>query len=201
MRKHFMSQSGNIFAVSWESSAVNISQNLSQSQLSCWWIFASDSSYQDKKCQKSHLLCYMLSIAPMGFPFSPIRVSSLAISYFSLSLAFRAETVFVVTSCQRCLGLRISSNGEEAVRSPPPFFCDTVIRQPPPPISKCNARDLKVLSPVIKDSSLSVATLSDASPHRATCATQREDVLVIQRRTCLWQISFPIFFKFLSGSQ
>lgn len=35
-----------------------------------------------KKCQNSHLLCYMLSIAPMGFPFIPISVSSLAISYF-----------------------------------------------------------------------------------------------------------------------
>lgn len=56
----------------------------------------------------------MLSIAPTGFTFIRGSVSSLAVANFSLSPAFRAETVFVVTSCQRCLGLSIGSNGEEA---------------------------------------------------------------------------------------
>lgn len=119
-----------------ESSSVNISQSLSQSQLQklmdlCMRFILS--RYIKKKSQKSHLLCYMLSIAPTGFTFIPVSVSSLAVSYFSLSPVFRVETVFVVTSCQRCLGLSIGSNGEEAAWFF--FFCDTVIRHPPSPSS------------------------------------------------------------------
>lgn len=56
----------------------------------------------------------MLSIAPTGFAFIRGSVSSLAVANFSLSPVFRAETVFVVTSCQCCLGLGIGWNGEEA---------------------------------------------------------------------------------------
>ena len=83
------------------------------------------------------------------------KTSSVLLSCISLCFGvLRRETVFVVTSCQGWLGLCISSDGEEAVR----FFCSTVIRHPPPShVCKCDAKKLKVLSPMIKDSSLSVA--------------------------------------------
>lgn len=107
---------------------------------------------------------------------------------------FRTEAAFVVTSCQGWLGLNISSDGQEAVW----FFCCRVIRHPPTPPSlfhlslpcKCDAKHLKVLSPVIKGSSLSVTRLSDSSPHRGEDATQWEDaiVFVTQKRICLFRL-------------
>lgn len=90
---------------------------------------------------------------------SPIKKMSwvLLSCTFCVSAVFITETVFVVISCQGWLGLYISSDGQEAVW----FFFYTVIRSPPPPSlpCKCDAKHLKVLSPMIKDSSLSVASL------------------------------------------
>lgn len=83
-------------------------------------------------------------------------MSSALLSFTFLCFGmFRIHIVFVVTSCQGWLGLCISSDGEGAVR----FFCSTVIRPTPTPslVWKCDAKNLKVLSPMIKDSSLSVA--------------------------------------------
>lgn len=83
-------------------------------------------------------------------------MSSVLLSFTSLCFGvFRIHIVFVVTSCQGWLGLCISSDREGAVW----FFCSTVIRPTPTPslVCKCDAKNLKVLSPMIKDSSLSVA--------------------------------------------
>lgn len=95
------------------------------------------------------------------------QMSGVLLSFTFLCFAvFRSDRFFVVTSCQDWLGLGIRTDGQEAVW----FFCGTVIRPhhqqhpsslplPHSLLSKCDAKHLKVLSPMIKDSSLSVAIL------------------------------------------
>lgn len=84
-----------------------------------------------------------------------INVFSFVVFYFSVLWCSEQRVLFVVTSCQGWLGLSISSDRQEAVW----FFCNTVIRPPLYLLCKCDAKHLKVPSPMIKDSSLSVAIL------------------------------------------
>lgn len=97
--------------------------------------------------------------------------SSVLLSFtFLCFVVFRTETVFVVTSCQGWLGLNISCSGQEAVW----FFCSSVIRPPLSLACKCDARHLKVLSSMIKGSSLSVASLRLIPAPTEQCVQPKE---------------------------
>lgn len=111
----------------------------------------------------------------------PIRnVFSFVVFYFSLFLrCFGKETVFAVTSCQGWLGLSISSKGQEAVWF---FSCSTIIRPPLSLLGKCDAKHLKVLSPMIKDSSLSVASLCLIQAPTEQCVQPKEKTQLSPKR-------------------
>lgn len=105
-----------------------------------------------------------------------INVCSFVVFYFSLFCSVQNRDSLCCHFLSRLV--RTSSNGQEAVW----FFCSTVIRPPLSLPCKCDAKHLKVLSPMIKDSSLSVAILCLIQAPTEQCVQPREKAQLSPKR-------------------